>query len=103
MSETNPMPSQFLNKDGSVKMQDVAKIQISGDAEQKNISLNRATINGLVGAYGEESSDWTNRVLTIQTEKVRHEKRSWSNQLIHNHYSNEERERESNNQAADIP
>jgi len=71
MSETNPMPSQFLNKDGSVKMQDVAKIQISGDAEQKNISLNRATINGLVDAFGEDSAGWQGHVLTIETEKVR--------------------------------
>lgn len=71
VSETNPMPSQFQNKDGSVKMQDVAKIQFSGEAEPKNISLNRATINGLVDAFGEDSADWMNHVLLIETEKVR--------------------------------
>ena len=71
VSETNPTPSQFLNKDGSVKMQDVAKILFSGDTEPKNISLNRATINGLVDAFGEDSNDWQNHVLVLETEKVR--------------------------------
>jgi hypothetical protein len=71
VSETNPMPSQFQNKDGSVKMQDVAKIQFSGEAEPKNISLNRATINGLVDAYGEDSADWQEHILILETEKVR--------------------------------
>jgi len=70
-SETKPMPSQFQNKDGSVKMQDVAKILFSGDAEPKNISLNRATINGLVDAYGEDSTAWQGHVLVLETEKVR--------------------------------
>jgi hypothetical protein len=71
MSETTPMPSQFQNKDGSVKMQDVAKVLFSGDAETKNIGLNRATINGLVDAFGEDSASWQEHILTCETEKVR--------------------------------
>jgi hypothetical protein len=42
-----------------------------GDTEAKNISLNRATIDGLVDAYGEESGDWQSHVLTCETEKMR--------------------------------
>src|ERR1035437_4803024 len=72
MSETAPMQSQFKNeKTGEVKTQDVAKILFSGDTEEKNISLNRATINGLIDAFGDDSALWTGQVLTAETEKVR--------------------------------
>ena len=72
MSETTHMASQFKDeKTGETKFQDVAKVLFSGDTETKNISLNRATINGLVDAFGEESADWQNHVLTCETEKMR--------------------------------
>jgi subtilase family serine protease len=72
MSETTHMASQFKDeKTGETKFQDVAKVLFSGETETKNISLNRATINGLVDAYGEESADWQNHVLTCETEKMR--------------------------------
>lgn len=71
VSETNPQPSSFLNKDGSPKTQDVAKIRIEGVTEPLNISLNRATINALVDAFGEDSAAWQGHTLTVETEKVR--------------------------------
>ena len=71
VSETAPQPSQFLNKDGSVKNQDVCKIRFEGKDETFNISLNRATINGLVDAFGEDSVEWQNKQLSVETEKVR--------------------------------
>lgn len=70
-SETNPVPSAFTNKDGSVKMQDVAKILVQGGTEVMNISINRASIDGLVDAFGSKSKDWIDKLLTIETEKVR--------------------------------
>jgi hypothetical protein len=72
MSETTHMASQFKDeKTGETKFQDVAKVLFSGDTETKNISLNRATINGLVDAFGEESADWQGKVLSCETEKMR--------------------------------
>src|SRR3990167_4980043 len=71
MSETNAQPSQFLNKDGSPKNQDVCKVRFEGLDDVLNVSLNRATINGLVDAFGEDSKDWQNNYLTAETEKVR--------------------------------
>ena len=66
------MASQFKDeKTGETKFQDVAKVLFSGDTETKNISINRASINGLVDAYGEESADWQNHVLSCETEKMR--------------------------------
>ena len=71
VSETTPQPSQFLNKDGSIKNQDVCRVQFEGMSEPLNVSLNRATINGLVDAFGEDSRDWQGKYLSVETEKVR--------------------------------
>jgi len=70
VSETTPVKSQFKDKDGNDKNQDVAKIRFEGKSEVFNISLNRATIEGLIDAFGEDSKVWVNKVLTAQTEKV---------------------------------
>ena len=61
VSETNPQPSQFFNKDGSVKNQDVTKVIFNESPESLNVSLNRTTINGLVDAFGEGSAGWMNK------------------------------------------
>lgn len=65
MSETEPKPSKFQNEDGSVKMQDVCKIQFEGISEQLNLSLNRANLNALVDAFGEDSKNWIGKYLTV--------------------------------------
>jgi|SRR3990167_1009886 len=70
VSETTPIPSQFKNKDGSTKNQDVAKLRIEDKPESMNISLNRATLDAMIDAFGDDSKDWINKDLTIQTEKV---------------------------------
>lgn len=70
VAETEPQPSQFKNKDGSVKMRDVSKVKFDGLNDTLNINLNRATINGLVDAFGEDSKNWMNKSLTAITEKV---------------------------------
>ena len=53
-----------------MRMQDVAKIQFKGAPEPLNISINRASINALVEAFGEDSTAWMNKTLTALTEKV---------------------------------
>ena|SRR3990167_256695 len=71
ITEAKPQQSQFTNpKTGELKMQDVAKIQFEGLNDTLNISLNRATISGLVDAFGEDSKEWMNKSLTAHTEKV---------------------------------
>ena len=71
VSETTSQPSTFLNKDGSPKTQEVAKIRIAGQSEALNISINRYSIDALVDAFGEDSVNWQGRELTIETEKSR--------------------------------
>lgn len=70
VSETTPTASQFENKDGSPKMQDVAKVRFEGKPEPLNVSLNRATVNALIDCYGDDSKDWINKYLTVHTEKM---------------------------------
>lgn len=70
VSETSQSPSAFTNEDGSQKMQDVCKVKFEGQ-EPLNVSLNKTTINGLIEAFGEESSDWQGHDLIVQTEKIR--------------------------------
>jgi hypothetical protein len=72
VSETTHVQSQFVDeKTGEKKYQDVAKVLFSGDTEAKNMSINRASLHGLIDAFGEESADWMNHILTVETEKVR--------------------------------
>ena len=71
VSETIPQPSQFKDKNGNDKTQDVCKVRFEGKEEALNLSLNKATINGLVDAFGEDSKEWMNHPLTVETEKVR--------------------------------
>lgn len=71
VSETMPQPSQFKNKDGSPKNQDVCKIMLEGKDEAVNIGLNKATINGLIDAFGTDSTKWENKPLAVELEKVR--------------------------------
>ena len=70
VGETEPQASQFKDKNGNMKMQDVSKVRFENGTDALNISLNRATISGLVDAFGEDSKDWIGKVLTAHTEKV---------------------------------
>lgn len=70
VEETVSRESQFKDKDGGAKIQDVTKVRFQGDQEAKNMNLNRATINGLVDAFGEDSKNWINKILTAVTEKM---------------------------------
>lgn len=70
-TETNPVPSTFTDKDGKEKTQDVCKVKFEGMVEEVNVSLNRATIQALVQAYGEDSKEWIGKPLTVEVEKMR--------------------------------
>ena len=70
ITETKPHPSNYFNKDGSVKMQDVCKVKFDGQ-EPLNVNLNRPTINALIDAFGKNSKDWMNKELSVETEKVK--------------------------------
>ena len=68
VSETKPVESVF---EGKSRTQDVAKIRIQGDENVYNVGLNRTTVNGLIDAFGTDSKNWTNQVLTVKIEETR--------------------------------
>lgn len=70
VSETNPEASTFKNEDGTSQMQDVCKVQFQGYPEALKVSLNRATINALVDAFGEDSANWQGNVLAVEIDKL---------------------------------
>jgi|TARA_R100001530_G_scaffold121166_1_gene88555 hypothetical protein len=64
VSESKPI-------EGEYGTQDIAKIRFQGEEEDsKNVRLNKTTINGLIDAFGDESKNWVNQVLTARTEKA---------------------------------
>jgi hypothetical protein len=71
VSETVHTESRYKDeKTGAAKYQDVAKVRFDGKDEALNVNLNRATVYGLIDAFGEESKEWTGHTLTVHTEKV---------------------------------
>lgn len=70
-NEVKPTQSKFTNEDGTPKMQDVGRIKFDGLDEPLNVNLNRATIGGLVKAFGKDSKNWINQVLSVETEDMR--------------------------------
>jgi len=71
VSETNPEPSIHLDDKGLPKMQDICKVRFQGQDESVKVALNRATINALVDAFGEDSKDWQGQPLTVEVENMR--------------------------------
>lgn len=71
VSETKPSLSNFKDKEGNPQMQDVAKVQFEGIQEAMNVGLSKATIGGLIAAFGDDSVNWQGHELTVETEKVR--------------------------------
>ena len=70
VTETNTETSAFKNEDGTPQMQDVCRVQFPGYPEALKVSLNRATINSLVDAFGRTSKDWQGHVLALEIDKL---------------------------------
>ncbi|HEX3860773.1 MAG TPA: hypothetical protein VHY35_03700 [Stellaceae bacterium] len=71
IDECTRVESQFKDeKTGAAKTQDVCKVRFEGKPEALNVNLNRATIRGLVEAFGSDSKEWIGKTLTVHTEKT---------------------------------
>jgi hypothetical protein len=71
VSETQSQPSSFKDKNGNTQNQDVCKVRFNGQQEAVNVNLNGATIGAMIDAFGDESINWQNKPLTVETEKMR--------------------------------
>lgn len=48
----------------------VAKLLVEGMNEALNVSINSPSKNALIHAFGDETTNWIDKVLTVQTESV---------------------------------
>lgn len=70
-NEVEPTESAYKSDDGKTKWQHVARVKFEGINDPLNLNLNRATLNALVDAFGEESAEWIDKPLSVETEKMR--------------------------------
>lgn len=66
VDECRKEESQYKDKDGNMKTQNVAKVHFEGMPEPTNTRINWQTIYGLIDAYGKESTGWIGKVLTVK-------------------------------------
>lgn len=63
VSEVKPITGEYGE-------QDVAQCKVKGFDGVKNIRINKTSINGLISAFGEDSLNWVDKVLTANVEKA---------------------------------
>jgi len=64
------LATEAVEEEGKFGPQIVAKMKVKGRGEGK-FAINPPTVNALIEAYGQESANWCDKVLTIHIEKVR--------------------------------
>lgn len=62
------LKTEALWIEGTNGKQLVAKIRIKGQTEDKNVAINTPTRNGLIDAFGEDTLNWIDKLLTVQVE-----------------------------------
>ena len=58
VSEAREEPSQHTNKDGTPKIQTVAKVEFEGMSESVNVGINRQTKDALIDAFVSLDSEY---------------------------------------------
>lgn len=59
--------SQYKDKDGLPKTENIAKVRFQGLPEASNTRINWTTINALIDAHGKDSKQWIDKILTVRT------------------------------------
>lgn len=63
--------SEAKEVEGQNGKQVVAKCRLKGGPEEaKNVSINSPSKNALIEAFGEDSKDWVDKLLTVNIEKM---------------------------------
>lgn len=66
LTEVVKQESKFKDSEGNVKTENVATARFQGQDAPVNVRLNWTTIYGLIDAFGKESKDWVDKVLTVK-------------------------------------
>ena len=70
VDECQKEESQYKDKDGNAKTQNVAKVHFQGQTQPTNTRINWTTIYGLIDAFGKDSKDWIGKVLTVKIKQA---------------------------------
>jgi hypothetical protein len=62
------LKTEALFVEGANGKQLVAKIRIKGMSEDKNVAINTPTKNALIDAFGTDSLNWVDKLLTVRVE-----------------------------------
>jgi hypothetical protein len=66
--ELAKLKTEAVWSEGQNGQQLVAKIRIKGQEEDRNVALNKPTQAALVSAFGDDSLNWVDKLLTVQVE-----------------------------------
>lgn len=58
--------TDFKYDDGNPKQALQAKVKFEGVADEKTVSFNKVTREGLIKAFGDDTADWISRLLTVE-------------------------------------
>jgi hypothetical protein len=67
VNEVTKQDSNFKDKDGEAKTENVGKVRFEGSDEMLNMRFNWTTIYGLIDAFGKDSKEWIGKTLTVKT------------------------------------
>jgi hypothetical protein len=66
--ELAKLKTEAIWSEGQNGQQLVAKIRIKGSEEDKNVAINKPTQAALVSAFGDDSLNWIDKLLTVNVE-----------------------------------
>src|SRR3990167_7718230 len=62
--------TEAREEEGQNGIQLVAKCRVKGwEGESMNVAINKPSKNGLIDAFGDDTKNWVNKLLAVQTEK----------------------------------
>lgn len=70
VSECIRQESKYTNPDGSPKTENVVTARFQGQDAPVNVRLNWTSIYGLIDAFGKDSKEWVDKVLTVKKREV---------------------------------
>jgi len=62
--------SEAVESEGKYGLKVEAKIRVEGENETKNVNINKPSLAALINAYGDDSKNWINKVLTLQPKEM---------------------------------
>lgn len=69
-TEATWVTTDFKYEDGNPKQALQAKVKFEGVADEKTVSFNKVTREGLIKAFGDDTADWIGRLLRVEKQRA---------------------------------